>query len=112
MVLLPFNINRWRRIWLINSIANTKRNARRRNPSDMTKTTIRTVLNNVMELKDGTWSYNEKLVWSKWIPDTNSQPSPFVKVIQPHLGDDLNRCNGSSECEITSDKPRDKESIQ
>lgn len=77
----------------------------------MTKTTIRTVLNNVMSLKDGTWTYKEDLVWSKWIPDTNSQPSPFVKIVQPHLGDNFNSRDGGSECEISSDKPRDKESI-
>ena len=78
----------------------------------MTKTTIRTMLNNVMELKDGTWTYNEKLVWSKWIPDTNSQPSPFVSVVKPHLSDDLNPGNGTSQHEIASDKPRDKKRIQ
>ena len=78
----------------------------------MTKTTIRTKLSNVMQLKDGTWSYKENLVWSKWIPDTNSQPSPFVKVIQPHLGHNLNTGNSSSECEIPSDKPTDEEGVQ
>ena len=78
----------------------------------MTKTTIRTVLNNVMSLKDGTWTYKEDLVWSKWIPDTNSQPSPFVHIVQPHLSDDLNPSDSTRQHEVTSDKPRDKESIQ
>ena len=54
------------------------------------KSTLRTVLNNVIRHKDNTFSYDQKLVWSKWIPDTNSQPSPFVSVIQTHLSDDLN----------------------
>ena len=75
------------------------------------KATLKTKLSNVMKLKDGTWSYNEELVWSKWIPDTNSQPSPFVHIVEPHLGHNLDTGNSSSECEITSDKPRDKESI-
>jgi len=78
----------------------------------MTKATIRTKLSNVMQLKDGTWTYKENLVWSKWIPDTNSQPSPFVSIVQPHLGDDFNPSDSTSQHKVTSDKPRDKESIQ
>ena len=76
------------------------------------KATLKTKLSNVMKLKDGTWSYNEELVWSKWIPDTNSQPSPFVHIVQPHLSDDLNPSDSTSQHEIASDKPRDKESIK
>ena len=78
----------------------------------MTKTTIRTKLSNVMQLKDGTFSYNEELVWSKWIAEPNSQPQALVKVIQPHLSDDLNRCDGSSQCKVTSDQPTDEEGVQ
>ena len=77
----------------------------------MAKTTIRTVLNNVHALKDGTFSYNEELVWSKWIAETNTKPDTFVSVVQEHLSDDLNRSNSTSQIECTSDKPRDKESI-
>ena len=75
------------------------------------KSTIRTVLNNVIHHSDGEYSYNQKLVWSKWIPDTNSQPSPFMHIVQPHLGDNFNSRDGTSQHEISSDKPRDKESI-
>ena len=76
----------------------------------MTKTTIRTVLNNVIH-HNGEHTYKETLVWSKWIPDTNSQPSPFVSVIQTHLSDDLHTSDSTRQVERTGDKPRDKESI-
>jgi len=75
------------------------------------KTIIRTNVNNITRLKDGSFSYTEDLVWSKWIPDTNSQPSPFVKVIQPHLSDDLDTSDSTGKVERTGNKPRDKESI-
>ena len=74
------------------------------------KTTIRTVLNNVI-CQDGTFTYDQQLVWSKWVAESNTKPQPFVSVVQEHLSDDLNTGNSSSECEIPSDKPRDKESI-
>ena len=80
-------------------------------PKKKMKTTIRTVLNNVIQHKDNTFTYDQKLVWSKWIPDTNSQPSPFVKVIQPHLSDDLDTSDSTGQIERTGNKPRDKESI-
>ena len=78
---------------------------------DMTKATIRTVLNNVI-CQDGHFTYDQQLVWSKWVAETNTQPQPFVEVIQPHLGHNLDTGNSSSECEIPSDKPRDKEGVQ
>ena len=78
----------------------------------MAKTTIRTHLNNIHALKDGTFSYDEQLVWSKWVAETNSKPQPLVSVVQEHLGDDLHTSDGSSECEVTSDKPRDEEGVQ
>ena len=77
----------------------------------MAKTTIRTVLNNVLICQDGHFTYEQQLVWSKWVAETNSKPQSFVSVVQEHLSHDLDRCNSSSECEIPSDKPRDKESI-
>ena len=77
----------------------------------MTKTTIRTILNNVIRHKDGDYTYDQKLVWSKWIPDTNSQPSPFVSIVKPHLSDDLHTSDSTGRVERTGDKPRDKESI-
>ena len=77
----------------------------------MTKTTIRTVLNNVLIAQDGTFSYDQQLVWSKWVAETNSKPQPFVSVVQEHLGDDLDRSDSGSQIEIPSDKPTNKESI-
>ena len=77
----------------------------------MAKTTIRTVLNNVTQLKDGTFSYNEELVWSKWIAETNTQPQPLVSVVQEHFSDDLHTSDGRSECEPTSDQPTNKKRI-
>ena len=75
------------------------------------KTTIRTVLNNVI-CQDGTFTYDQQLVWSKWVAESNTKPDTFVSVVQEHFSDDLHTSDGSSECEVTSDKPRDKESIQ
>ena len=77
----------------------------------MTKTTIRTILNNVIHHKDGEYTYDQKLVWSKWVAESNTKPQPFVSVVQEHLGHNLDRCDGTSQIECTSDKPRDKESI-
>ena len=77
----------------------------------MTKTTIRTVLNNVLIAQDGTFSYDQQLVWSKWVAESNTKPQPFVSVVQEHLGHDLDRCDSTSQIEPTGDKPRDKESI-
>ena len=75
------------------------------------KSTLRTILNNVIHT-NGEYTYDQKLVWSKWIPDTNSQPSPFVSVIQPHLSDDLHTSDSAGQVERTGDKPRDKEGVQ
>ena len=77
----------------------------------MAKTTIRTVLNNVICAQDGTFTYEQQLVWSKWVAETNSKPQPFVSVVQEHLSNDLDRSDSGSQIEIPSDKPRDKESI-
>ena len=77
----------------------------------MTKTTIRTVLNNVLIAQDGTFSYDQQLVWSKWVAETNSKPDTFMPIVKEHLSDDLNRSDSSSECEISSNKPTNKESI-
>lgn len=76
----------------------------------MAKTTIRTVLNNVI-CEDGHFTYEQQLVWSKWVAETNSKPQPFVSVVQEHLSNDLDRSDSGSQIEIPSDKPRDKESI-
>ena len=79
-------------------------------PHQMTKTTLRTVLNNVIA-QDVTFTYDQQLVWSKWIVESNPKPQPFMSVVQEHLSHNLNTSDSSSECEIPSDKPRDKESI-
>ena len=76
------------------------------------KSTLRTVLNNVIRHKDNTFTYDQKLVWSKWIPDTNSQPSPFVSVIQTHLSDDLHTSDSTRQVERTGDKPTNEEGVQ
>jgi len=65
----------------------------------MPKTTIRTVLNNVTQLKDGTFSYNEELVWSKWIAETNTKPDAFMPIVEKHLGHDLHTSDSRSECD-------------
>ena len=78
----------------------------------MTKTTIRTKLSNVMQLKDGSWTYKEDLVWSKWIAEPNTKPQALVEVIQKHLSDDLNPSDSASQHEIPSDQPTDEEGVQ
>ena len=78
----------------------------------MTKVVIKTVLDNIKRETNGEYTYNETLVSMKWTPELDSQPSPFVEIVQSHLGDNFNSRNSGSECEIPSDKPRDKESIQ
>ena len=78
----------------------------------MPKTTIRTVLNNVLICQDGTFTYEQQLVWSKWvITETNSKPQPFVEVIEEHLSDDLDTSDSTGQVERTSDQPTNKESI-
>ena len=79
-------------------------------PHQMTKTTIRTVLNNVIA-QDGTFTYDQQLVWSKWIAESNTKPQPFMSVVQEHLSHNLNTSDGACQVERTGDKPRDKESI-
>ena len=74
------------------------------------KAILKTIVNNIT-YKGDEYNYTEELVSIKWTPEPDSQPGTFVKVIQPHLGHNLDTGNGSSECEVTSDKPRDKESI-
>ena len=77
----------------------------------MPKTTIRTVLNNVLIAQDGTFSYDQQLVWSKWVAETNTKPNTFMPIVKEHLSDDLHTSDSSSECEIPSDQPTNKESI-
>ena len=81
------------------------------------KMTIKTILNNVIQLEHTLsgpmmYTYTEEIISSKWTAEPDSKPRPLMKVIQPHLGDDLNPSDSTSQHEVTSDKPRDKESIQ
>ena len=78
----------------------------------MTKAVIKTVLDNIKRETNGEYTYNETLVSMKWIPNTHTQPSPFVEIVQSHLGDNFNSRDGGSECEISSNQPRNKKSIQ
>ena len=84
----------------------------------MTKTTIKTVLNNVIQLEPEydsgpmMFTYTEEIISSKWAAELDSEPGSFVEVVQTHLSDDLNPGNGTSQHEIASDKPRDKKRIQ
>ena len=75
------------------------------------KAILKTILNNIT-YKGDEYSYTEELVSIKWTPEPDSQPGTFVKVIQPHLSDDLNPSDSTRQHEVTSNKPRDKESIQ
>ena len=59
------------------------------------KAILKTIVNNIT-YKGDEYSYTEELVSIKWTPEPDSQPGTFVKVIQPHLSDDLNRSDGSS----------------
>ena len=82
------------------------------------KTTIKTILNNVILQDEHTLSgpmmftYTEEIISSKWAAELDSEPGSFVEVVQTHLSDDLNPGNGTSQHEIASDKPRDKKRIQ
>ena len=80
-------------------------------PHQMTKTTLRTVLNNVIHTK-GEYTYTQDLVWSKWIAEPNTKPQPFVSVVQEHLSHNLNTSDGACQVECTSDKPTDEEGVQ
>ena len=82
----------------------------------MTKTTIKTVLNNVIQLERTLsgpmmFSYTEEIISSKWTAEPNPQPHTLMKVIEPHLSDDLNPSDSTSQHEVTSHKPRDKKRI-
>ena len=75
------------------------------------KAILKTIVNNIT-YKNDEYKYSEELVSIKWTPEPDSQPGSFMEIIQPHLSDDLHTGNSTSQQEIPSDKPRDKESIQ
>ena len=75
------------------------------------KVKLQTKLSNITQLKDGSFNYNEELVWSKWIAETNTKPDAFMPIVEKHLGHDLHTSDSAGQVERTGDKPRDKESI-
>ena len=82
----------------------------------MTKTTIRTVLNNVIQLERTLsgpmmFSYTEEIISSKWTAELDPQPGSFVEIIEKEFSQDLNPSDSTSQHEVTSDKPRDKKRI-
>ena len=77
----------------------------------MTKTTIRTVLNNVIA-QDGTFTYEQQLVWSKWVAESNTKPQPLMSIVQEQLGHNLDTSDSTSQIECTGDQPTDEEGVQ
>ena len=75
------------------------------------KAILKTIVNNIT-YKGDEYCYTEELVSIKWTPEPDSQPGSFMKVIQPHLSDDLDTGNSTSDCEISSDQPTDEEGVQ
>ena len=71
---------------------------------------VKTVLNNVIHM-NGDFTYDQITRSLKWTAEPNPQPHTLMKVIEPHLGDDLNPSDSTSQHEVTSHKPRDKKRI-
>ena len=78
----------------------------------MPKTTIRTHLNNITRLKDGSFSYDEELVWSKWVAELDPKPDTLMSIIEKHFSHDLHTSDSAGQHEPTSDQPTNKESIE
>ena len=83
---------------------------------DMTSITIKTILNNVIQLERTLsgpmmFSYTEEIISSKWTAEPNTQPCPLMKVIQHELGHSFNTSDGSSQSPVTSDEPTDEEGV-
>ena len=77
----------------------------------MMKYTVKTVLNNVIQNKEGEFTYNQKLVSMKWGTELDTKPDTFMPIVQEHLGHNLHTSDSSSECEIPSDQPRNKKRV-
>ena len=80
------------------------------------KSTIKTILNNVIQLERTLsgpmmFTYTEEIISSKWTAELDAKPGSFVEIIETELGDRLNPGNGSSQSEITSNQPRNKKGI-
>ena len=81
------------------------------------KSTIKTILNNVIQLERTLsgpmmFSFTEEIISVKWTPEPDTQPSTLMKVIQHELGHSFNTSDGSSQGKITSDEPTDEEGIR
>ena len=82
----------------------------------MKSVTIKTVLNNVIQLErilsgPMMFSYTEEIISSKWAAELDAKPGSFVEIIETELGDSLNPGNGSSQSKVASDEPTDEEGI-
>ena len=80
------------------------------------KSTIKTVLNNVIQLERTLsgpmmFSFTEEIISMKWTAEPDTQPCPLMKVIQHELGHSFNTSDGSSQRQVTSDEPTDEEGI-
>ena len=80
------------------------------------KSTIKTVLNNVIQLERTLsgpmmFSFTEEIISMKWTAEPDAKPESFVSVIETELGDSLNPSNGGSESPVASDKPTDEEGV-
>ena len=80
------------------------------------KSTIKTVLNNVIQLERTLsgpmmFTYTEEIISSKWTAELDAKPGSFVEVIETELGDSLNPGNGGSQRKVASDEPTDEEGV-
>ncbi len=79
--------------------------------ANIMKVKLRTNVHNITRLDDGTFCYQEDLVWSKWIAEPNPKPNTFMPIVEKHFSDDLHTSDSRGECESSSNKPRDKKRI-
>ena len=80
------------------------------------KSTIKTVLNNVIQLERTLsgpmmFSFSEEIISMKWTAELDAKPGSFVEVIETELGHSFNTSDGGSQRQITSDEPTDEEGV-
>ena len=75
------------------------------------KAILKTRVNNIT-YKGDEYNSTEELVSIKWTPEPDSQPSPFVSIVQPHHSDDFNPRDSTSQRKIPCDQPTDEEGVQ
>jgi len=83
---------------------------------DMKSVTIKTILNNVIQLERTLsgpmmFSYTEEIISSKWTAELDAKPSTLMEIIETELGDSLNPGNGSRKSKIASNEPTDEEGV-